>query len=48
MSEEITEGPFVVSLPRAVEASQRLQAAIYRAARAVDALRRGDQQPREG
>jgi hypothetical protein len=36
-TEEITEGPFVVAIPQAVEASQRLQAAIYRAARAVDA-----------
>lgn len=35
-TEEITEGPFVVALPRAVEASKRLHAAIYHAARAVD------------
>jgi hypothetical protein len=40
LTEEITEGPFVVAVPKAVAASQRLQAAIYRAARAVDASRR--------
>lgn len=40
VAEEITEGPFVVAVPQAVEASQRLHAAIYRAARAVDASRR--------
>jgi hypothetical protein len=37
LTEEITEGPFVVAVPRAVEAARRLHAAIYRAARAVDA-----------
>jgi hypothetical protein len=37
VAEEITEGPFAVSIPQAVEASQRLRAAIYNAARAVDA-----------
>jgi hypothetical protein len=40
VAEEIIQGPFVVAVPRAVEASQRLQAAIYGAARAVDARRR--------
>jgi hypothetical protein len=39
-ADELTEGPFVVVVSQAVEASQRLHAAIYRAARAVDASRR--------
>ena len=39
LTEEITEGPFVVAVPQAVEASRRLHAAIYHAARAVDASR---------
>jgi hypothetical protein len=39
-ADELTEGPFVVVVSQAVEASQRLHAAIYRAARAVDACRR--------
>jgi hypothetical protein len=38
LTEEIAEGPFVVVVPQAVEAA-RLHAAIYRAARAVDAGR---------
>ena len=37
LTEEITEGPFVVAVPQAIEAAQRLYAAIYRAGRAVDA-----------
>lgn len=37
VTEEITAGPIVVAVPRAVEASQRLHLAIYRAARGVDA-----------
>ena len=41
-TEEITEGPFVVAVPQAVEASQRLHAAVYRAARAVDATELDD------
>jgi hypothetical protein len=39
-ADELTEGPFVVVVSQAVEASQRLHAAIYRAARALDASRR--------
>lgn len=39
VAEEISEGPFVVTISRAVEASRRLYAATYRAARAVDANR---------
>ncbi|MGH2871725.1 MAG: hypothetical protein ACRDL5_04605 [Solirubrobacteraceae bacterium] len=46
-TEEIAEGSFAVSLPRAAEASKRLQAAICRAARAVDAFRASESQPRE-
>jgi hypothetical protein len=38
-TEEIAEGPFVVAVSQAVEASERLHAAIYDAARAVDAHR---------
>jgi hypothetical protein len=36
-TEELTEGPFVVAISEAIDASQRLHTAIYRAARAVDA-----------
>jgi hypothetical protein len=36
-ADELTEGPFVIVVHEAVEASKRLQAAIYRAARVVDA-----------
>jgi hypothetical protein len=39
-TEELTEGPFVVAISQAVETSQRLHMAIYRAARPVDASRR--------
>jgi hypothetical protein len=39
-TDELAEGPFGVVVSQAVEASQRLHAAIYRAARAVDASRR--------
>jgi hypothetical protein len=39
-ADELTEGPFVIVVSRAVEASQRLHEAIYRAARALDASRR--------
>lgn len=38
-TDEITEGPFVIVVSEAVEASHRLHAAIYRAALAVDASR---------
>lgn len=38
-TEEITEGPYVVTVPQAVVASKRLHAAIYKAALAVDAAR---------
>jgi len=40
VTEEITEGPFVVAVPKAVEASLRLQSAIYQAGRAIDGGRR--------
>jgi hypothetical protein len=39
-TEELTEGPFVVAISQAIEASRRLHTAIYRAAQAVDAARR--------
>jgi hypothetical protein len=39
-TEELTEGPFVVAISQAIDASQRLHTAIYRAARAVDVSRR--------
>jgi hypothetical protein len=39
-AEVLSEGPFVVAISQAVDASQRLHMAIYRAARAVDASRR--------
>jgi hypothetical protein len=39
-AEVLSEGPFVVAISQAVDASQRLHTAIYRAARAVDASRR--------
>jgi hypothetical protein len=38
-AEVLSEGPFVVAISQAVDASQRLHTAIYRAARAVDASR---------
>jgi hypothetical protein len=37
----LTEGPFEVSLPQAIAASERLHVAIDRAARAVDSSRSG-------
>jgi hypothetical protein len=37
----INEGPFEVAVPQAIAASERLQAAIYRAARAIDSSRSG-------
>ena len=39
-TEELTEGVFVVAISQAIDASQRLHRATYRAARAVDASRR--------
>jgi hypothetical protein len=42
VTQEITEGPFVVVVPQAVEASRRLHAAICEAARAVDAAQLDD------
>jgi hypothetical protein len=39
-TQELTEGPFVVAVPQAIDASQRLHTAIYRAARAVDESQR--------
>jgi hypothetical protein len=38
-AEVLSEGRFVLAISRAIDASQRLHAAIYRAARAVDASR---------
>jgi hypothetical protein len=38
-TEEVSEGPFVVAVPLAVMASERLQMAIYEAGRAIDAAR---------
>jgi hypothetical protein len=35
-TEEVTEGPFVVAIPAALEAAKRLQRAIYTAGQAVD------------
>ncbi|MDA0183644.1 hypothetical protein OJ997_25270 [Solirubrobacter phytolaccae] len=51
LTEEFREGPFVVSIPVAVEAARLLQTAIYHAARAVDASRdpaRRSNPPSEG
>jgi hypothetical protein len=38
-TETITEGPFTVQIPQAIQASERLYLAIYIAARAVDEMR---------
>lgn len=38
--DELTEGPFLVAISQAIDASQRLHEAICRAARAVDESRR--------
>jgi hypothetical protein len=39
VSERLRQGPFEIVVPRAIEAAERLQAAIYAAGRAIDRTR---------